>query len=84
MANPRAKQLLAVLFAITFMVLIVSSQARMLTQKGIDDHDFQRISGYDRSKLIYYQKVSRMNKDPERVAPGGPDSQHHNLPPESL
>jgi hypothetical protein len=81
MANSMAKPILLVLLAITFMLLVISSQARMLTQKGIDDHVFLRVSGYDRSKLKYYEWISKMNADPTRVAPGGPDSQHHNLPP---
>ncbi|KAK0599915.1 hypothetical protein LWI29_009811 [Acer saccharum] len=59
-----------------------SSEARLSHQfstlpEKIDSKLILRQLGYDVSKLENYGGRRMLNSDPQRVAPGGPDPQHH-------
>lgn len=79
MANLSKKKVLQVSL-VMFLVLVASSEARLSRRfstmpKKIDSNLILRKLGYDESKLKKYRR--RLDSDPDRVSPGGPDSHHH-------
>ncbi|KAJ0045985.1 hypothetical protein Pint_04688 [Pistacia integerrima] len=72
---------------VMFLVLVVISEAQVsagipaaLAEK-IDSKLILRKLGYDVSKLERYGRKLMLGSGTQRVSPGGPDSQHHSLPP---
>ncbi|KAK8586765.1 hypothetical protein V6N13_085789 [Hibiscus sabdariffa] len=70
-------------FLILFLLLPMSSQARILGRVDRDKRsasDSQHLLhelGFDLSRLNRYQKSATRESIPDRVSPGGPDPQHH-------
>ncbi|KAI3440789.1 uncharacterized protein J3R85_003249 [Psidium guajava] len=73
------------LVAVLLMFLIVNAQGRALTWKRTDGHLPLRQLGYGyRAELSFVDRASTMDVNPTRVAPGGPDPQHHIATPSAL
>lgn len=71
-----------VLVLMVFLVLLWSSQARILKghqamQRNKDSHRLLHEFVSDLSKLKHYQKFSTLGVGSDRVVPAGPDQQHH-------
>lgn len=81
MASLSKLNLLFVLIVMSSM-LVASSEARLSHQfsvlpEKINSKLILRQLGYDVSKLENYGGRRMLNSDTQRVAPGGPDPQHH-------
>ncbi|KAI6673059.1 hypothetical protein NL676_000965 [Syzygium grande] len=64
------------------MFLVVNAQGRALAWKRIDNHLLLRQLSYgDGAKPTFAERVSTMDVDLTRAAPGGPDPQHHIVSP---
>ncbi|KAL4586357.1 hypothetical protein LXL04_010993 [Taraxacum kok-saghyz] len=74
MANTIRSKALLIIF-IMFVFLCASSYANQEAQNGDSSQLFLRKLGLKVSDLEYYKRRSLVN--PGRVAPGGPDGQHH-------
>ncbi|KAL7250675.1 hypothetical protein ACSBR1_012657 [Camellia fascicularis] len=85
-----AKSTVAQLLVLLLLAIFITSEARILreryfsTQKNINNELLLCHLGFDPSKFKLvignYQRLS-LTANSDRVAPGGPDPQHHSLPP---
>ncbi|KAK3184029.1 hypothetical protein Dsin_031315 [Dipteronia sinensis] len=78
MAYPTTKRATILLVLAVFMILVMRSEARSLKLNG---QTLLLELGYTKLKLEYYQRVSTQDSSTTRVAPGGPDPEHHSNPP---
>ncbi|KAL7219331.1 hypothetical protein ACSBR2_012411 [Camellia fascicularis] len=85
-----AKSNVAQLLVLLLLAIFITSEARILrerhftTQKNINNELLLHHRGFDPSKFKLgignYQRLS-FAANSDRVAPGGPDPEHHSLPP---
>ncbi|KAL7607540.1 hypothetical protein Lser_V15G15497 [Lactuca serriola] len=75
MANSIISKVLLVIFII-FVVFCATSYANQEVQTGNSSQLLLRKLGLKVSDLEYYKRRS-LEANPKRLAPGGPDGQHH-------
>ncbi|KAK2977928.1 hypothetical protein RJ640_016605 [Escallonia rubra] len=85
MAANTDQRALLFLFTISFALLITSEARTLLRevramQEKTDSQLMLREFGFDSFTLEYYRRRS-LGASSDRVAPGGPDPQHHSQPP---
>lgn len=87
MANATSKHTRVLIFIILISSLFFISEARLLYQNEVpnvhenfDAQLFLLKLGYD---AVTLEKYGRRSLVVDRVAPGGPNGQHHSLPPSS-
>ncbi|CAN4103262.1 unnamed protein product [Withania somnifera] len=85
MAN--SSRMLVVLFMMTSLFFhFMTLEARILGDIGdvknkYDSHFVLSKAGFSLTEIEKYTRRSLIKGASDRVAPGGPDSQHHSLPP---
>ncbi|KAL5793663.1 hypothetical protein ACOSP7_002257 [Xanthoceras sorbifolium] len=81
MAYPTMKRATILLVLAVFTILVMSSEARSLNLiRRIQSQTLLHELGYGKLKLEYYRRVSTQDTSTTRVAPGGPDPDHHSIP----